>query len=146
MYKNNPYYLKKMENNVDFILEHMEGVTKKQLENDPVLQDSMMLRLVQISENAKNLTDDFRKLNNEIPWTDIYGLRNRIVHDYGHIDLQIIYDTLTQDIKEIKDFITHVKLIHLTAGAEKNSPLFAKGCLQENPGITRLFQAPGFWL
>lgn len=38
-------------------------------------------------------------------WTDIYGLRNRIVHDYGHVDLGIVYDTLTKDINEIRQFI-----------------------------------------
>ena len=43
--------------------------------------------------------------NAQIPWTDIYGLRNRIVHDYGHVDLEIVYDTLTKDIAEIKIFI-----------------------------------------
>lgn len=87
----------------------MKGVTKEQLEADPVLQDSMMLRLIQISENAKNLTDEFREKNSQIPWTDIYGLRNRIVHDYGHVDIGIVYDTLTQDIAKIKSFIEEVK-------------------------------------
>lgn len=105
MYKNNQYYLEKMKENVDFILDHMNGISKKQLESDPVLQDSMMLRLVQISENAKNLTEGFREQNLHIPWTDIYGLRNRIVHDYGHVDLGIVYDTLTRDIAEIKAFL-----------------------------------------
>ena len=109
MYKTNEYYLEKMEENVDFIMEHMNGVTKEQLEANPVLQDSMMLRLVQISENAKNLTEDFREHNAQIPWTDIYGLRNRIVHDYGNVDLQIVYDTLTRDINEVKKFIEEVK-------------------------------------
>ena len=105
MYKDNRYYLGKMKENVDFILSHMDGISKQQLENDHVLLDSMMLRLVQISENARNLTDDFRNQNKHIPWTDIYGLRNRIVHDYGHVDLGIVYDTLTQDVGEIKNFI-----------------------------------------
>lgn len=105
MYKSNQYYLEKMKENVVFIIEHMNGVSKERLERDPVLQDSMMLRLVQISENAKNLTEEFREQNSHIPWTDIYGLRNRIVHDYGHVDLGIVYDTLTRDIAEIKDFL-----------------------------------------
>ena len=109
MYKSNEYYLEKMEENVDFIIEHMKDISKDQLEADPVLQDSMMLRLVQISENAKNLTEGFREQNSHIPWTDIYGLRNRIVHDYGHVDLEIVYATLTEDISEVKSFIENVK-------------------------------------
>lgn len=109
MYKTNRYYLEKMEENVDFIMEHMREISKEQLEADPVLQDSMMLRLVQISENAKNLTEEFREKNEQIPWTDIYGLRNRIVHDYGNVDLQIVYDTITQDIQKIKRFLENVQ-------------------------------------
>ena len=105
MLKDNRYYLEKMNENVDFILEHRDKVTKKPLESDPVLLDSMMLRLVQISENARNLSEEFREQNKHIPWTDIYGLRNRIVHDYGHVDLGIIYDTLSNDVAEIKKFI-----------------------------------------
>ena len=105
MHKGNRYYLDKMNENVEFILTHMDGTTKEMLEDDPVLLDSMMLRLVQISENARNLTDEFRSNNDHIPWTDIYGLRNRIVHDYGHVDLTIIYDTLSNDVAEIKKFI-----------------------------------------
>lgn len=38
MYKSNEYYLEKIEENVDFIIDHMKGVTKEQLEVDPVLQ------------------------------------------------------------------------------------------------------------
>lgn len=105
MKKDNRYYLEKMQENTDFILTHMDGVSKEQLERDPVLLDSMMLRLVQISENAHNLTEEFRDRNKHIPWTDIYGLRNRIVHDYGHVDLSIIFSTLTRDVIEIKNFI-----------------------------------------
>ena len=43
MSKDNRYYLSKMQDNVNFILEHMVGVSKHDLENDPVLLDSMML-------------------------------------------------------------------------------------------------------
>lgn len=42
MSKDNRYYLEKMQKNVEFILEHMDGVSKTDLENDPVLLDSMM--------------------------------------------------------------------------------------------------------
>ncbi|MBR2674905.1 MAG: DUF86 domain-containing protein [Mogibacterium sp.] len=105
MFKGNRYYLQKMKDNADFILEHMQDISQEELEATPVLLDSMMLRLVQISEDARNISDAFKTLNKEIPWTDIYGLRNRIVHDYGNVDLGIIYDTLTNDIPKIKEFL-----------------------------------------
>lgn len=102
MAKNDTYYLLKIIEDIDFIIDHMNNKTKTELEADPVLLDSMMFRLIQISEGAKNLSDELKEKNDSIPWTAIYGLRNRIVHDYGNVDLEIVYDTLCLDVPEVK--------------------------------------------
>lgn len=60
-----------------------------------------MFRLIQISESARKLTDAFKESHNQIPWSDVYGLRNRIVHDYGTVDLHIVYCTLVKDIPNL---------------------------------------------
>ena len=80
----------------------MENTSKTEFSANEVLQDSMMFRLVQISENAGRLTDEFKTPNGKIPWGDIFGLRNRIVHDYGNVDLTIVFDTLTNDVPYLK--------------------------------------------
>ena len=61
-----------------------------------------MFHLIQISENARRLSDDYKTNNPTIPWLDIYGLRNRIVHDYGNVVLNIVYETLTKDIPALE--------------------------------------------
>lgn len=96
--KDDAYYLKKIVTDLDFIIAHMQGVSLPDLEKNEVLLDSMMFRLIQIQENAHNLTDAYKMENDSIPWTDIAGLRNRIVHDYGNVDLEVVYATLTEDI------------------------------------------------
>ena len=40
-----------------------------------------------------------------MPWGDVYGLRNRIVHDYGTVDLHIVYVTLAKDIPALAQMI-----------------------------------------
>ena len=105
MVKDDRYYRNKLVEDVDFIIEHMENQTQESLESDPVLLDSMMFRLIQVSESARNLSDEFKKTYNEIPWIAIYGLRNRIVHDYGNVDLRIVFNTLKTDIIEVKALI-----------------------------------------
>lgn len=65
------------------------------------IQDISMFNWIQISEISKNLSDEFRSKNNNIPWSDIFGLRNRIVHDY--VVLDVVYDTLTKDIPELSN-------------------------------------------
>ena len=79
----------------------MDGVTEAAFSADEVLQDAMMFRLIQISENARKLTDSFKAGYPQIPWGDVYGLRNRIVHDYGNVDLHTVYEMLAYDIPEL---------------------------------------------
>lgn len=40
-----------------------------------------------------------------VPWNALYGLRNRIVHDYGNVDLNVVYETLKNDIPELLEVI-----------------------------------------
>lgn len=102
MHKINDYYIEEMIKNIDFILEHMNGISSEDLETNEVLADSMIFRLIQISESSKNITDDYKRMHETIPWGDIIALRNRLVHDYGNVDMTIVYDTLTKDIADLK--------------------------------------------
>ena len=81
-----------------FILTHTEGRTQEQMENDEVLMDSVMFRLIQISENAERLTDRCKSQHPSVPWRAIKGLRNRIVHEYGNVDLGVVYETVQNDL------------------------------------------------
>ena len=85
----------------------MDGVTYDMYLNDEDKQDITMFNIIQISENAKQLSDEYKSSKPEIPWTDIYGLRNRIVHDYGNVVLDIVYDTVTKDIPELARLLFH---------------------------------------
>lgn len=105
MIKNDKYYIDKLHDDMDFIEEQMKNQTINTLENNPVLLDSMMFRLIQISENARELTNEYMEEHSDIPWTAIYGLRNRIVHDYGNVDLKVVYETLVNDIPELNKII-----------------------------------------
>ena len=56
-------------------MKHMKDVDVKEFERNELLQDSMMFRLIQISENSKKLSDSFKLVEHPvIPWTAIYGV------------------------------------------------------------------------
>lgn len=56
-------------------------------------------------ENIKNISSDFKVRHPEIPWGDIAGFRNSIVHDYGKTDYLTVYETITKDIDELKEVL-----------------------------------------
>lgn len=99
--KNDEYYINKIYEEVRFINDSMTNINQDIFDNDKLLQNGMMFSMVQISENAKSLSKGYKEEHSNIPWSDIVGLRNRIVHDYGNVDLSIVYDTLKNDIPDL---------------------------------------------
>ena len=103
--KTDSYYIEKIRKDLGFIVDHMQNVDIEELNANEVLLDSMMFRMIQLSANAKKLTDEYKLTHGEIPWGAMFGLRNRIVHDYGNVDLKVVYETLKYDIPELLDLL-----------------------------------------
>ena len=83
------------------MIAHTQGKTKEEIEADELLIDSIMFRIIQIAENNSRLTDQFKAEHSEVPWIAIKGMRNKIVHDYGYVDLTIVYDTVIHGIPDM---------------------------------------------
>ena len=93
--------MQKICHDLQFIVKYMKNVDIEELQENEILLDSMMFRMIQLSENAKKLSEEYKRKRPEIPWNAIYGLRNRIVHDYGNVDLNMVFETLKNDIPEL---------------------------------------------
>ncbi len=66
--KDDVYYLGKIVADLEFLIEHTSGKTKDEIENNEILVDSIMFRLIQISENSDKLTTTFKETNANLPW------------------------------------------------------------------------------
>ena len=72
--KGNRYHVEKMIDNLSYIIDHMRGVSK----------------------------EEFKEQHADIEWSQIFGMRNRLVHDYGNVDYSIVYETISMDIPQLK--------------------------------------------
>lgn len=104
--KNDLFYLEKLREDLKFIVAHTKDISLEELGRNEILLDSMLFRLIQISESSRKLSDKFKEASTDIPWKAVFGLRNRIVHDYGNVDLGIVYSTLKNDIPELLDVLS----------------------------------------
>ena len=80
--KNDAYYIKRLKQDLEFVVTHMKNVDIEELNANEVLLDSMLFRMIQKSENAKKLSDEYKLNRGNVTWNAIYGLRNSIVHYY----------------------------------------------------------------
>lgn len=99
--KNDWFYLEKIIADLKFIVDHTQGMTQEEMQENDLLIDSVMFRIVQIAENGAKLTDVFRVAHPGIPWAAIRGMRNRIVHNYGIVSMTIVYDTVVNHIPKM---------------------------------------------
>jgi uncharacterized protein with HEPN domain len=71
--------------------------------------DAVVRNLEIIGEAAKQLPAEFKKRHSAIPWRQIGGLRNRIVHDYAGIDLKLVWNILQTAIPKLAIQIIELK-------------------------------------
>ena len=67
-------------------------------------QRSVCLSLIQIGELAKGLSPEFRQQENNIPWKQICGLHDIVVHTYGDLDFEEIFKTVHQNVDDLLKF------------------------------------------
>lgn len=75
---------------------------RSSFEADEMCVEATVFNLMQIGELAKSsLSEDLKKSLSSIPWNQIYGLRNRIVHGYEGVNLSVVWDTIKDDLPEL---------------------------------------------
>ena len=98
--KSDEYFLNKIIVELTFIMEYTKDKSIYDIENDVLLLKSIMFSLIQISENNDKLSDEFKQKYKNISWKAMKGMRNRIVHDYGGVDIKIVYQTIKVSVPE----------------------------------------------
>ena len=79
-------------------LEYMHGKTHEEFSKDMLLQDAVVRRLEIIGEASGRVSSETQKKYAHLPWQAMKGTRNRIIHEYDSIELDIIWDIIQQDL------------------------------------------------
>jgi len=69
-----------------------------------IYRNAVSLCILQIGELSGQLTEEFKNAHSGVPWRNIKGLRNIMAHRYGNIDFLIVWETITDDIPQLKDY------------------------------------------
>jgi len=92
----------------DKIIQYCDGCDYEQFISDSKLVEACVFNLSQMGELANRIDDDFAEAHPEVPWRHIYGLRNRIVHDYEGVNLQLIWEIIADDLSDLKASLTSI--------------------------------------
>jgi uncharacterized protein with HEPN domain len=90
------------------IASHLSDVTEAHFFSTPLVQHAVIYQLQIIGEATKRRSSGFRAQHPEIPWQDIAGMRDKLVHDYFGVDLDAVWLAATEDIAQLRDYVAEL--------------------------------------
>ena len=86
-------------------MENCSAIDMQDLMEDKVLSRACLKSLEIIGEASRNISEDLRMAHTEVPWRQMTGLRNKLVHHYFGVDWEIVADVLKNELPGLRQDI-----------------------------------------
>ncbi len=102
-------YLQDIIDSINDIGNFIEGMTFDDFKKDRKTSNAVIRSIEVIGEATKKIPDSVRDKNPSIPWKNMAGMRDKMIHEYFGVDLEILWKTATEDVPPIKSSIKELK-------------------------------------
>jgi len=98
-------YLKDIKIAITSIENFIEGFDFNQFKIDDKTSSAVIRKFEIIGEATKNIPESIRKQYPQVPWKDIAGMRDKLIHAYSEVDLKLVWTTIHQRLPTLKSTI-----------------------------------------
>ena len=87
---------------------YLEGIDESAFNQNTLIQDGVIRQIEILGEAAKHISDVLRAKYAHIPWQDIAGMRDKLIHGYFGVDIEKVWLTAVEDLPALKDEIKKI--------------------------------------
>lgn len=86
-----------------------DGMTSKEFQDDEKTVDAVLRNLEIIGEATKNLPESVHHKYDDVPWSEMAGMRDKLIHGYMSVDLDIVWTTVEKDVPALQAHLETVR-------------------------------------
>lgn len=101
-------YLNDIFESLELISDYVKGIDEDTFSNNRQLQDAVIRRFEIVGEATKQIPDNFRNKYPHIPWREMAGLRDVLIHHYFGVSIPRVWKMIDNELDEIKQGISEI--------------------------------------
>lgn len=101
-------YLKDILEAIEAIENFIRGMDFETFKNDDMRASAVIRKFEIIGEATKNVPEDIKQKYSSIPWSDMAGMRDRLIHFYFGIKYELVWNTIKEEIPGIKPLVSKI--------------------------------------
>lgn len=109
--KNDLVFIQHILDSINAIEAFSKGLNKKELTENRLKQSAIVREIEVIGEAVKNISEDLKNKHPKIEWKEIAGTRDKMIHHYFSVDLNIIWDIIKNNLPVLKNKILKIEKV-----------------------------------
>jgi uncharacterized protein with HEPN domain len=90
------------------IQEYTKNIEQTEFNKNELIQDAVIRNIEIIGEATKKISANLKSQYREIPWKEMSGMRDKLIHDYFGVDVEVVWKTVKEDIPYLKSLIQSI--------------------------------------
>ncbi len=108
MKQDDTVYLLHIIDSIAKVKSYIKAIDEKEFNSNTLVQDAVIRQIEIIGEATRHLSNEFRNQYPDVPWEDITGMRNKLIHDYFGVDIEKVWLTAKEDLPPLNKSVKKI--------------------------------------